>query len=183
MKCMMNKKHTLAVLTAVVIFSAACISCTSTGNARKSSGTAPSEASATALSSVVRLAERPREDVYYCIFVRSFADSNGDGIGDFNGITRKLDYLNDGNDLTTDDLGVTGIWLLPIYPSQSYHGYDVDDYYATNPDYGTMDDFEKLVEECKKRGISVILDMTCNHSSIYNQWFIDSRNPADPHRT
>ena len=134
-------------------------------------------------SPIVRLADKPSEGVYYSLFVRSFADSNGDGIGDFAGIIKKLDYLNDGDDATTDDLGITGIWLLPIYPSQSYHGYDVDDYYNVNPDYGTMGGFEKLLAECKKRGISVILDMTCNHSSVYNQWFIDSRNPADSHRT
>ncbi|MCK9171047.1 MAG: alpha-amylase family glycosyl hydrolase [Treponema sp.] len=165
-----------SILSAVLLFA----SCSTTGKQVKEPqpGLAVNQ-----LAPVVRSADTPSEGVYYCIFVRSFADSNGDGIGDFNGITKKLDYLNDGNDLTTSDLGVTGIWLLPIYPSQSYHGYDVDDYYSTNPDYGTMEDFQNLVNECKKRGISVILDMTCNHSSIYNQWFIDSRNPDDPHRT
>lgn len=117
--------------------------------------------------------------VYYNIFVRAFADSDGDGIGDFNGITARLDYLNDGDDSTTTDLGVTGIWLMPIYPSHSYHGYDVDDYYAVNPEYGTMADFENLVKECNKRGIRVILDMTVNHSSTYNQWFQKSRNPEN----
>lgn len=117
--------------------------------------------------------------IYYSLFVRSFADSNGDGIGDFNGLTAKLDYLNDGDDSTDSDLGVTGIWLLPIYPSHSYHGYDVDDYYGVNPDYGTMEDFEHLVQECNKRGISVMLDMTVNHSGIYNQWFQKSRNPVN----
>ncbi|MFC2386936.1 alpha-amylase family glycosyl hydrolase, partial [Treponema socranskii] len=71
-------------------------------------------------SPIVRLADKPSEGVYYSLFVRSFADSNGDGIGDFAGIIKKLDYLNDGDDATTDDLGITGIWLLPIYPSQSY---------------------------------------------------------------
>lgn len=118
--------------------------------------------------------------VYYNIFVRAFADSDGDGIGDFNGITAKLDYLNDGDDSTNSDLGITGIWLMPIYPSHSYHGYDVDDYYAVNPEYGTMKDFENLVSECKKRGIQVILDMTVNHSSTYNKWFQESRNPSSP---
>ena len=141
------------------------------------------EAAVTKLAPVARTAEKPYEGVYYSIFVRSFADSNGDGIGDFNGITKKLDYLNDGNDSTTTDLGITGIWLLPIFPSQSYHGYDVDDYYDVNPDYGTMEDFENLLAECKKRGISVIIDMTCNHSSTYTDWFQASRNPEDPHHS
>ena len=147
-------------------------SCASSGNAgSQSAGVEP----------LARKAQGAREGVYYSLFVRSFADSNGDGIGDFNGITAKLDYLNDGDDSTTTDLGITGIWLLPIYPTQSYHGYDVDDYYAVNPDYGTMEDFERLVQECNKRGISVILDMTCNHSSRFTQWFQDGRDPSDPH--
>src|ERR1051325_604810 len=83
--------------------------------------------------------EWARGAVFYEIFVRSFYDSNGDGIGDFNGLTAKLDYLNDGNPNTNTDLGVTGLWLMPINPSPSYHGYDVLDYYDVNPQYGTMD--------------------------------------------
>lgn len=135
------------------------------------------------LAAVTRTAAKPGEGVYYSMFVRSFADSNKDGIGDFNGIIKKLDYLNDGDDLTTTDLGITGIWMLPIFPSQSYHGYDVDNYYDVNPEYGTMKDFENLLAECKKRGISVIIDMTCNHSSAYNDWFIQSKKADSPYRT
>nr|HPL81963.1 alpha-amylase family glycosyl hydrolase [Anaerolineaceae bacterium] len=86
--------------------------------------------------------------VFYEIFVRSFKDSNGDGIGDFNGIIEMLDYLNDGDPNTTDDLGIGGIWLMPINPSPSYHGYDVSDYKAVNPDYGTLEDFNNLIKEC-----------------------------------
>src|SRR6188508_2199485 len=77
--------------------------------------------------------------VNYEIFVRSFADSNGDGIGDFNGLTSRLDYLK--------ELGVGGIWLMPIMPSPTYHKYDVTDYKDVHPDYGTKEDFKKLVEE------------------------------------
>ncbi len=135
------------------------------------------------LAPVERKASKPGEGVYYSLFVRAFADGNGDGIGDFKGLIKKLDYLNDGDDLTTDDLGITGIWLLPIFESPSYHGYDVDDYYSVNPEYGTMADFEKLLAECKKRGISVIIDMTCNHSSVYNDWFKQSKDPKSPYRT
>lgn len=136
----------------------------------------------TQLAPQVRQAKSPSTGVYYCIFVRSFADFDGDGIGDFKGLTAKLDYLNDGNDLTTTDLGITGIWLMPIFPSQSYHGYNVDDYYAINPEYGTMEDFELFLKETHKRGISVILDLTCNHSSVYTDWFIDSKDPNSPYR-
>ncbi len=86
-----------------------------------------------------------RDAVFYEVFVRSFNDSNGDGVGDLNGLTAKLDYLNDGDPATGTDLGVTALWLMPISPSPSYHGYDVTDYYGVNPDYGTMADFKRLV--------------------------------------
>lgn len=141
------------------------------------------ERAVTELAPVARRAEKPGEGVYYSLFVRSFADGNKDGIGDFKGLVKKLDYLNDGDDLTTDDLGITGIWLLPIFKSPSYHGYDVDDYYAVNPEYGTMEDFETFLAECKTRGISVIIDMTCNHSSNYNDWFTASKKRDSEYRT
>jgi alpha-amylase len=119
--------------------------------------------------------------VFYEIFVRSFYDSNGDGIGDFNGIIAKLDYLNDGNPETTSDLGVTGIWLMPIFPSPSYHGYDVTDYGSVNPQYGTMDDFKRLLSEAHKRGIRVIIDLVINHTSSHHPWFEQAKN--DPNST
>src|SRR5215218_2631727 len=78
---------------------------------------------------------------WYQVFVRSFADGDGDGIGDFRGLTAKLDYLNDGDPATTDDLGVGGLWLMPVAESPSYHGYDVTDYRALERDYGTREDF------------------------------------------
>jgi alpha-amylase len=123
------------------------------------------------------------DDVFYEIFVRSFYDSDGNGIGDFNGITQKLDYLNDGNPNTTTDLGVTGIWLMPIFPSPSYHGYDVTDYYNVNPQYGTLDDFKNLIQEAHKRGIRVTIDMVLNHTSNQNPWFKDAKNNVNsPYR-
>jgi alpha-amylase len=121
--------------------------------------------------------------VFYEIFVRSFYDSNADGMGDFNGLIEKLDYLNDGNPETTSDLGITGIWLMPINPSPSYHGYDVTDYYGINPDYGTMDDFRRFLEEAHKRGIRVIMDMVLNHTSSLHPWFLEAKNdPQSPKR-
>lgn len=114
--------------------------------------------------------------VFYEIFVRSFYDSNGDGIGDFNGITEKLDYLNDGNPETNTDLGITAIWLMPIFPSPSYHGYDVTDYTTVNPEYGTMEDFARLVSEAHKRGIHVIIDFVINHTSSRHPWFISAQD-------
>ncbi len=121
--------------------------------------------------------------VFYEIFVRSFYDSDGNGIGDFNGITAKLDYLNDGDPNTTTDLGVTGIWLMPIFPSPSYHGYDVTDYYGVNPQYGTMDDFKRLVEEAHKRGIQIVIDMVINHTSDQHPWFKEAKKDVNsPYR-
>ena len=111
------------------------------------------------------------DTVFYEIFVRSFYDSDGDGIGDFNGIIANLDYLNDGDPNTTTDLGVTGLWLMPIHPSPSYHGYDVTDYYDVNPQYGTMEDFRRLVDEAHLRGIRVTIDWVLNHTSNQHPWF------------
>lgn len=119
--------------------------------------------------------------VFYEIFVRSFYDSDGDGIGDFNGITEKLDYLNDGDPATTTDLGVTGIWLMPIFPSPSYHGYDVTDYYTVNPQYGTVEDFKNLLAEAHKRGIRVIIDLVINHTSELHPWFEQANDPSSPY--
>ena len=110
--------------------------------------------------------------VYYEIFVRSFADSNGDGIGDLNGITARLDYLK--------WLGVSGLWLTPIFPSPSYHGYDVTNYFAINPQFGTKADFQRLLREAHARGIKVLIDMVLNHTSDRNPWFQRALDPRSP---
>lgn len=122
------------------------------------------------------------DTVFYEIFVRSFYDSNGDGIGDFNGLTAKLDYLNDGDQQTTTDLGVTGLWLMPIHPSPSYHGYDVTDYYDVNPQYGTLDDFKRLLAAAHKRGIRIIIDFVLNHTSREHPWFVQAQDRQSPYR-
>lgn len=106
--------------------------------------------------------------VYYQIYVRSFADSNGDGVGDLNGITAHLDYLR--------DLGVDAIWVTPFYPSpQVDFGYDISNYEAIDPQYGTMADFDRLVAEAGKRRIRVITDLVLNHTSDQHAWFRESR--------
>jgi len=114
------------------------------------------------------------DTVFYEIFIRSFYDSNNDGIGDINGIIEKLDYLNDGDPNTNSDLGINGIWLMPISPSPSYHGYDIIDYKEINPEYGTLNDFKNLIKECHQRGIKVIIDFVGNHSSDQHPWFKSS---------
>lgn len=107
----------------------------------------------------------------YEVFVYSFSDSDGDGIGDLNGLTERLDYINDGDPSTKTDLECTEIWTMPIFPSPTYHKYDSTDYKAIDPQYGTMEDFEKLVAECHKRGIKLIIDLAVNHTSNAHPWF------------
>ena len=116
--------------------------------------------------------------VFYQAFVRSFADSDADGIGDLQGLISRLDYLNDGDPATTDDLGVTALWLMPIAESPSYHGYDVTDYRTVEPDFGTNDDFKALVAAARERGIEVIVDLVINHTSVEHEWFQASRTPG-----
>lgn len=109
--------------------------------------------------------------VFYEIFTGSFSDSNNDGIGDLQGIINRLDYLNDGDPNSGKSLGIQGIWLTPIFKSPTYHKYDVENYYEIDPEFGTMDDLKKLIDECHKRDIKIILDLVINHSGIQNQWF------------
>jgi len=120
--------------------------------------------------------------VFYEIFVRSFFDSDGDGIGDFAGMIEKLDYLNDGDPESGESLGITGIWLMPIHESPSYHGYDVLDYESVNSEYGTMDEFKAFLDAAHERGIKVIIDYVVNHSSSQHQWFLNSQQNLDDYR-
>lgn len=122
------------------------------------------------------------EVVFYEIFVRSFKDSDEDGIGDFQGIISQLDYLNDGDPTTSDDLGIGGIWLMPIMPSPSYHGYDVSNYQSVNREYGTIADFKQLLDECHQRGIRVVIDFVVNHTSSEHPWFVSAQDPASGFR-
>ncbi|MFL5381620.1 MAG: alpha-amylase family glycosyl hydrolase [Longimicrobiaceae bacterium] len=125
-----------------------------------------------------------RGAVCYEVFVRSFADSNGDGIGDLNGLTRRLDYINDGNPASQRDLGASCIWLMPVAESPSYHGYDVTDYYTVERDYGTNADFKRLVAEAHRRGIKVLVDMVLNHASSEHPFFQEAlRDPSSAHRS
>ena len=109
--------------------------------------------------------------VFYEIFVGSFSDSNGDGIGDLRGIINRMDYLNDGDPNSGRSLGVEGLWLSPIFKSPSYHKYDVTDYYTIDPSFGTMDDLKELLDLCHSRGVKVILDIVINHTSTACAWF------------
>lgn len=128
-------------------------------------------------------AEWWRGEVCYEVFVRSFADSDGDGVGDLRGLMGKLDYINDGDPATAGDLGAGCIWLMPIAQSPSYHGYDVTNYYAIERDYGTEADFRELVREADRRGIRILFDLVLNHTSSEHPFFRDALlDPASPYR-
>ena len=123
--------------------------------------------------------------IFYEVFVRSFADSSEgplakDGVGDLRGLIDRLDYLNDGDPKSGVSLGVNALWLMPIMKSPSYHGYDISDYKKVQDAYGTNEDYQRLLKECEKRGIRVILDLVPNHCSWENPWFKDAADPKSP---
>jgi alpha-glucosidase len=158
---------------------AGCAACLMLAVAAMNAGgqTAPVEKTITAPSSEqARQLDWWKNAVIYEIYPRSFQDTNGDGIGDLNGIARRLDYLK--------DLGVDAIWLTPVYPSPDVDfGYDISNYIDIDPRYGTLADFDRLVAEAKKRNIRVIMDMVMNHTSDQHEWFIQSRSSRDnPYR-
>jgi len=145
---------------------------------------APRSPPPTADTVVASVRDWRRGATCYEIFVRSFFDSDGDGIGDLRGVTEKLDYINDGNAGTDRDLGARCIWLMPVNEASSYHGYDATDYYRVEPDYGTNDDFKRLVVEAHRRGVAVLVDMVLNHVSSEHPWFTEALgDPGAPHRS
>jgi glycosidase len=150
-------KARAGIAIAVGLLAAALLtSCDSTGAPTVSSGSPTAPAITPAVSDGYRN--------YYEIFVGSFYDSNGDGVGDLGGVTDKLSYIH-------DDLGADGIWLTPISPSPSYHKYDITDYDAVDPSFGTMADFEKLTAAAHKKGMRVLLDLVVQHTSSQHPWF------------
>jgi len=109
-----------------------------------------------------------KDAIIYQLHVKAFFDSNDDGIGDFRGLTQKLDYLQ--------DLGVTALWLLPFYPSpMKDDGYDISDYYGIHPDYGTLGDFRKFLKAAHLKGFKVITELVINHTSDQHAWFQKAR--------
>ena len=117
-----------------------------------------------------------KDAIFYQIPVKSFYDSSGDGIGDFPGLTEKLDYIQ--------GLGVNVIWIMPMYPSpQRDDGYDISDFVSINPDYGTVDDFRRFIDSAHERGLRVVADLVMNHTSDQHEWFQEARsNPDSPKR-
>src|ERR1700712_3107988 len=112
-----------------------------------------------------------KNGIFYCLSVGSYMDANGDGIGDFKGLSRRLDYLH--------GLGITAVWLMPFQPSPGRDdGYDISDYYGVDPKYGTLGDFVEFTHGCHQRGIRVIIDLVVNHTSDAHAWFKDAK--SDP---
>lgn len=119
-----------------------------------------------------QVADAPlRNSVYYQVFIGSFYDSDGDGVGDLQGVIEKLDYLQ-------DDLGVSGIWLSPFHPSPTYHKYDVVNYYEIDPEFGTLEDFKELANEMAEREMDLMMDFVLNHTSSQHPWFIEAKEAA-----
>ena len=177
----MRPRRGSALLVATVMVLQACEPGPAPSGSAASSAVATPAASPGAAASAPACGVTPsipgapwRDRVFYEIFVRSFADSDGDGIGDLAGATARLDYLNDGDPNTTQDLGVTGIWLMPVAEAVSYHGYDVTDYAAVEPDYGDRAAMQAFVEAAHARGILVIVDFVINHTSRDHPWFRDA---------
>ena len=113
-----------------------------------------------------------KNGVFYCLSVGTYMDANGDGIGDFKGLLRRLDYLH--------GLGVTAIWLMPFQPSPGKDdGYDIADYYGVDPRYGTLGDFVEFAHGCRQRGIRVIIDLVVNHTSDAHPWFREARSSTE----
>jgi glycosidase len=157
-------RRALYVLGSLVVLGTACATCTDPADPAAASRDAASPAPPPAATWL-------RDAVGYQIFVRSFADSNGDGNGDLRGITARLDTLR--------ELGVDLLWLTPIHPSPSYHGYDVTDYEGVHADFGTLADLTQLLEQAHARGLRVVLDLVLNHTSNQHPWFLAAqKGPA-----
>ena len=164
--------HTLSALLAGILLTACLDTDTAAGKSSAASSVQMMELNKDLVPAEVDDAYRTT----YEIFVRSFCDSDGDGIGDLQGVISKLDYIQ--------ETGFNEIWLMPVCPSNTYHKYDVNDYKAIDPEYGTMEDFDQLIKECDARGIRVITDLVLNHTSVSHEWFLKAKEyleelPAD----
>ena len=161
-------KKTVSLLLCILMLTALLAGCGSGGKGGKSNEFVIKDEN---LKSDYAVDDNAR--VFYEIFVGSFSDSDGDGVGDLRGIINRIDYLNDGDPNSGKSLGVEGIWLTPIFKSPSYHKYDVTDYYEIDPKFGTMEDLQELIKLCHERNVKLILDLVINHTGSQNKWFSD----------
>lgn len=175
------KRFFVLTLAACLLFGA--VGCAPTDSAQQPSSGAsqPSDPAAPTGEYQIQGVGNPvqiegNERLYYQIFVGSFSDSNGDGVGDLRGLINRFDYLNDGDLNSGKSLGIEGIWLNPIFASPTYHKYDATDYYAIDPKFGTEADLRELIELCHSRNVQIILDLVINHTSKQHPWFTQFQN-------
>ena len=170
-------KQCIALMLALLLVAGALAACgepASNASDNDSSETQAAAVQTDVIDPVATLKATPSQDKYrsyYQVWIGSFHDSNGDQIGDLPGLIEKLDYINDGDPDGGDDLGADGIWLSPMMPSSTYHKYNIENYFDIDPQFGTLDDFDKLIKECHDRGIVVIIDLVLNHSGAGLDFF------------
>ena len=162
---MKRTAHIICLLLVCTLLTGCTLNSDSTAPVNSGAASQNAEKTEQALAEIAKLGSSPDDNyrVFYVIFGYSFCDSNGDGIGDLQGVISKLDYL--------EELGINGIWFMPIHPSPSYHKYDVRDYYYIDPQYGTLEDMKQLLDECNARDINVITDLVLNHTGNDHAWF------------
>ena len=165
-------KRIISILLAVVMVASALAACGDNGGSSgAASGTAEIADKANPVSSLKVTPSSDKYRSYYQVWIGSFHDSDGDQIGDLRGLIDKLDYINDGDPDSGYDLGMDGIWLSPMMPSSTYHKYNVEDYFEIDPQFGTLADFDELIEKCHERGVVVIIDLVLNHSGAGHEFF------------
>lgn len=163
-------KKLLALLLAAAMLTSLLAACGDQKSDNKSdSGTNSASGNPVETLTAEKSADKYRS--YYQVWIGAFNDSNNDTVGDLPGLIEKLDYINDGDPNSGDDLGADGIWLSPMMPSSTYHKYNVEDYYNIDPDFGTLDDFDKLIKACHDRGVNVIIDLVVNHAGADHEYF------------
>lgn len=163
-------KKLLAILLAVAMLTSLLAACgENNSDAKDKSGGKAS--SGDPVESITAEKSTDKYRSYYQVWIGAFNDSNNDMVGDLPGVTDKLDYINDGDPNAGDDLGADGIWLSPMMPSSTYHKYNVEDYFNIDPQFGTLDDFDKLLKECHDRGVVVIIDLVVNHAGAGHEYF------------
>ena len=162
---MKRTAHIICLLLVCTLLTGCTLNSDSTAPVNSGAASQIAEKTEQVIAQIAQLGTSPDDNyrVFYEIFVYSFCDSNGDGIGDLQGVISKLDYLQ--------ELGINGIWFMPVHPSQCYHKYDVRDYYDIDPQYGTLEDMKQLLDECNARDINVITDLVLNHTGNDHAWF------------
>ncbi len=164
-------KKLLALILALTMLAGVLAACGDGKSDSEDSSSDDKKASADPVDTLTAEKSNDKYRSYYQVWIGAFNDSDGNKTGDIPGVIEKLDYINDGDPNTGDDLGADGIWLSPMMPSSTYHKYNVEDYFNIDPEFGTLDDFDKLIKECHDRGVVVIIDLVVNHAGAGHEFF------------